>query len=335
MKHCLILGFIFLASTLFSLHAKGRNFHPEAYSPARLNSTITDRKNIEKQVRSELLKWNEMGEFEKQECVEPRLRTQSAIIFDAVCRKTFEELALVNGRHWTKSISRYDADRECFNITFRLGDVVKVVTLKVDIEHAPLFKANFDNLKMEVEQWCFVHGKLYPKSVSFTMDFLENGDKTYSADLTFVDSEQPVVAFDNLGVDNPYLKGRVFNFNDAVKEVKKSHSSDSFEDKVCTTVELMPSFPGGDAALMNWLRANMIYPPMAETNGIQGRVVVSFIVEADGRITNVTVTRPVNPLLDYEAIRLAKSMPRWVPGKRNGIPVRVRYNIPVNFRLVQ
>lgn len=299
------------------------------------NPALSDCKTIELQVKKELLKWEEKGEFEKQECVEPRLRTQSAIIFNAVCHKTFEEVALVNEKHWTKSISRYDADNECFNITFRLGGVVKVVTLKVDIDHAPLFKANFDNLNMRVDQWCFVLGTLYPKSVSFVLDFLEDGNRTYSADLPFPDSVQPVIAFDNLGVDNPYLKGKVFNFNDAVKQNQKTHSSESSEDKVFVMPEQMPLFPGGDAALMNWLRKNMIYPPMAEANGIHGRVVVSCIVEADGSISNVAVARQVDPLLDYEATRLVKSMPRWIPGKRNGIPVRVRYTIPVTFRLAK
>lgn len=335
MIHRLIVGFIFLAFPLISLNAGECDSYPEIHSKARSNPSLSDRKAIELQVRNELLKWNEKGEFEKQDSVELRLRTQSAIIFDAVCHKIFEEFALVNEGHWTKSISRYDAGSECFNVTFRLGGVVKVVTLKVDIGYAPLFKANFDNLNMRVDQWCFVRGTFYPKTVSFVMDFLEDGVKTYSADLPIADSDQPVVAFDNLGVDNPYLKGRAFNFNDAIKKSQKEHSNDSLGDKVFSMPELMPSFPGGDAALMNWLRNNMIYPPMAETNGVQGRVVVSFIVETDGRITNVTVERPVNPLLDYEAIRLAKSMPRWIPGKRNGIPVRVRYTIPVKFRLVQ
>ncbi|MCI5709793.1 MAG: TonB family protein [Prevotella sp.] len=107
------------------------------------------------------------------------------------------------------------------------------------------------------------------------------------------------------------------------------------ENKVFTTVEQMPSFPGGDAALMNWLRKNVRYPAVAEENGIQGRVVVSFVVERNGSITDVQVVKSVDPSLDKEASRVVKSMPNWIPGKQNGSAVRVKYNVPVTFRLAQ
>ena len=107
------------------------------------------------------------------------------------------------------------------------------------------------------------------------------------------------------------------------------------ENKVFTTVEQMPSFPGGDAALMNWLRNNVRYPAVAEENGIQGRVVVSFVVERNGSITDVQVVKSVDPSLDKEASRVVKSMPNWIPGKQNGSAVRVKYNVPVTFRLAQ
>ena len=107
------------------------------------------------------------------------------------------------------------------------------------------------------------------------------------------------------------------------------------ENKVFTTVEQMPSFPGGDAALMDWLRKNVRYPAVAEENGIQGRVVVSFVVERNGSITDVQVVKSVDPSLDKEASRVVKSMPNWIPGKQNGSAVRVKYNVPVTFRLAQ
>lgn len=107
------------------------------------------------------------------------------------------------------------------------------------------------------------------------------------------------------------------------------------ENKVFTTVEQMPSFPGGDAALMQWLRNNVRYPAVAEENGIQGRVVVSFVVEKNGSITDVQVVKSVDPSLDREAARVVKAMPNWVPGKQNGSAVRVKYNVPVTFRLQQ
>ena len=103
--------------------------------------------------------------------------------------------------------------------------------------------------------------------------------------------------------------------------------------KVFTVVEQMPSFPGGDAALMSYLANNIHYPTVAAENGVQGRVVVGFVVERDGSITDVRILRGVDPSLDREAMRVVKNMPRWTPGKQNGSAVRVKYQVPVAFRL--
>lgn len=105
------------------------------------------------------------------------------------------------------------------------------------------------------------------------------------------------------------------------------------ETKIFTVVEQMPMFPGGDAALMGYLRDNIKYPTVAAENGVQGRVVVGFVVERDGSITDVNILRGVDPSLDREAMRVVKSMPRWTPGKQNGSAVRVKYQVPVSFRL--
>lgn len=105
------------------------------------------------------------------------------------------------------------------------------------------------------------------------------------------------------------------------------------ETKVFDVVEQMPSFPGGQAALMSWLGSNIKYPVVAEENGVQGRVVCTFVVERDGSITDVKVVRGVDPSLDKEAIRVLKAMPHWIPGKQNGSAVRVKYTVPVTFKL--
>ena len=105
------------------------------------------------------------------------------------------------------------------------------------------------------------------------------------------------------------------------------------ETKIFTVVEQMPMFPGGDAALMGYLRDNMHYPTVAAENGVQGRVIVGFVVERDGSITDVNVLRSVDPSLDREAMRVVKAMPKWTPGKQNGSAVRVKYQVPVTFRL--
>lgn len=104
-------------------------------------------------------------------------------------------------------------------------------------------------------------------------------------------------------------------------------------NKVFDIVEEMPSFPGGQGALMSFLSSNIKYPVVAQENGVQGRVIVGFVVERDGSITDVKVMRSVDPSLDREAQRVVKAMPKWKPGKQNGSAVRVKYTVPVVFRL--
>lgn len=115
--------------------------------------------------------------------------------------------------------------------------------------------------------------------------------------------------------------------------VKAEAPKPEVENKVFDVVEQMPSFPGGQGALMKYLNDNIKYPVVAQENGVQGRVVVSFVVERDGSITDVNVVRSVDPSLDKEAVRVIKGMPHWIPGKQNGSAVRVKYNVPVSFRL--
>ena len=105
------------------------------------------------------------------------------------------------------------------------------------------------------------------------------------------------------------------------------------ENKVFDVVEQMPSYPGGMGALMQYLSSNIKYPAIAEENGIQGRVICTFVVERDGSITDVRIAKSVDPSLDKEAMRVVSKMPRWIPGKQNGSAVRVKYTLPVTFRL--
>ena len=104
-------------------------------------------------------------------------------------------------------------------------------------------------------------------------------------------------------------------------------------EKIFDMVEQMPTFPGGNAELMSFLAKNIKYPTIAQENGTQGRVIVQFVVEKDGSIADARVARGVDPYLDKEALRVIKSMPHWIPGKQNGKPVRVKYTVPVMFKL--
>ena len=105
------------------------------------------------------------------------------------------------------------------------------------------------------------------------------------------------------------------------------------DENIYMLVEDAPEFPGGTQALLDYLRKNLKYPAICRENNIQGRVLVSFIVEKDGSISNPEVVKNVNSSLDKEALRLISAMPKWKPGSQRGKPVRVKYTVPVNFRL--
>lgn len=118
----------------------------------------------------------------------------------------------------------------------------------------------------------------------------------------------------------------LFSFMTSTAQTKKN-------DMVFDVVEVMPQFPGGQIAMLQYIMKNIKYPEQAMKEGIQGRVAVRFIVEKDGSISDVKPILSVHPLLNKEAVRVVESMPKWSPGKQNGKPVRVRFNVPVMFKL--
>ncbi len=108
---------------------------------------------------------------------------------------------------------------------------------------------------------------------------------------------------------------------------------DQKKDRAFDVVEEMPQFPGGSSALLEYLAANIRYPKAAHKAGVQGRVILTFVVEKDGSISGTEVVKSVSPLLDAEAVRVINAMPNWVPGRQNGKVVRVKYAVPVSFML--
>lgn len=102
---------------------------------------------------------------------------------------------------------------------------------------------------------------------------------------------------------------------------------------VLTNVEVPPTFPGGEAELMKFIAMNIRYPESAQEKRIQGRVIVSFVVQMDGTIGQTKIMRSVDPDLDKEALRVVKKLPKFIPGKMNGEPVNVWYTLPVSFKL--
>lgn len=119
--------------------------------------------------------------------------------------------------------------------------------------------------------------------------------------------------------------------NKAAQVSPQAESQESEGNQVFMVCEQMPTFPGGEQALMKYLSETLKYPAEAANKGVQGRVIVSFVVEKDGSIGNISVQRSVDPALDAEAMRVVRNMPKWTPGKQRGQAVSVQYMLPINF----
>ncbi len=115
--------------------------------------------------------------------------------------------------------------------------------------------------------------------------------------------------------------------------IEVQHEEEADEVINFYVIEEKPEFPGGEAAMFQWIAKNIKYPDIAKENGIQGKVFVQFVIGKDGKVTDVTIVRGVDPSLDKEALRVIQSMPPWKPGKQRGKPVRVSFQLPINFKL--
>ena len=118
-----------------------------------------------------------------------------------------------------------------------------------------------------------------------------------------------------------------------VKAVPTEVKDETNAEDVYDVVEIMPEYPGGSSALMKYLAENIKYPKTTAEKGIQGRVVVQFVVGRDGSISDTKIVRSIEESLDNEALRVISAMPKWTPGKQKGETVRVKYTVPVAFKL--
>lgn len=141
-------------------------------------------------------------------------------------------------------------------------------------------------------------------------------------------------AIGSFNVEGNSDKGATLKVEQQLKEEKvEEKPKEDLSRKVFDVVEKMPSYPGGNGALQRWLSSNITYPAAAAENGVEGRVIVAFVVEPDGSVSDVRIARGVDPSLDREALSVVKRMPKWIPGMQNGSPVRVKFNVPVTFKL--
>lgn len=196
----------------------------------------------------------------------------------------------------------------------------------------PKKKAEVKQKKVEVEPERVV--ERVKSSIKFTAPVIKKDeevkpDEELKTQDELMSTKTAIGTFDVKGNDD--ANGEILKVKEVIAEPEPPKHEE--ENKVFDIVEQQPLFPGGPAALMKYLSENTKYPVVAQENGVQGRVTVQFVVEKDGSISDVHVLRGVDPSLDKEAVRVVKSMPRWTPGKQNGITVRVNYRVPVLFRL--
>lgn len=196
----------------------------------------------------------------------------------------------------------------------------------------PKKKAEVKQKKVEVEPERVV--ERVKSSIKFTAPVIKKDeevkpDEELKTQDELMSTKTAIGTFDVKGNDD--ANGEILKAKEVIAEPEPPKHEE--ENKVFDIVEQQPLFPGGPTALMKYLYENTKYPVVAQENGVQGRVTVQFVVEKDGSISDVHVLRGVDPSLDKEAVRVVKSMPRWTPGKQNGITVRVNYRVPVLFRL--
>ena len=141
----------------------------------------------------------------------------------------------------------------------------------------------------------------------------------------------------------PALKSSIKFTAPVIKKDEEVHEDDEIksqvtqaepaEEQVFDMVEQMPTFPGGTTELMKYIGEHLKYPPIAAENGTQGKVICRFVIGKDGQVRDVTIARSLDPYCDKEAIRVIKSMPKWIPGKQNGKAVAVNFTVPIVFKL--
>jgi protein TonB len=191
-------------------------------------------------------------------------------------------------------------------------------------------------------------GVLYMEGAGTTKDFgkaLEWFEKAANQGEKDAQYNLVVMYQDGVGVEKDPEKAKYWTDKFNEKEQPKTAAKSSAPllpqtiltengEEVQETLERNPEFPGGEHGLMMFLRENVKYPVKAQENGTQGKPVVSFVVDKDGSVKEVKIAKSVHPLLDAEAIRVVKSMPKWNPAlSRDGQPVRVRFSMPITFRL--
>lgn len=323
------LGYKVIQSATETKKGRGRDTNSDSKKQANYLYDIENSK-YSVFIDEKLAKWKEKGEFEKTASWQKRLADSTALKRAEIEILFVDEFAkslhvtdgyLLNSRYYDSEGS-YDADREALLVNTSWGKTA----IPIPLEKAKSMQNDLRYInRLEV-------------------DFFIQNDKLALLSLTYkgYTYENPSMAAQNALREKRAIRDQIAM---QLANKKKEMSTEKSEEKngqiviaqkdsdVFETVEQPPSFPGGESAMYDWLSKNINYPVIAQENNIQGRVTCRFIVERNGEIEDVKVVRGVDPSLDREAVRVIKSMPNWISGRQGGNAVRVRYTLPIQFRL--
>jgi len=304
-------------------------------------------------VEKKLTEWKKKGEFEKTASWQKRLNDSTEIVKAVIQESSVDEFAwdlevlrsnyYRNGDYYSKSYElhgwffdstgRYNADKEVLIVNTFWGKIA----IPIPIEDAKNFSEGFKDICCLDAHFFIQNDQLALLSLTYTT--VLNGklqDYTYENPSPIaqkilrkkLELKQKEERELDEKVNSPQL---IKVTNERVEESVNIMQED--DNKIFDAIEQMPVFPGGEEELLKFLSNNVKYSVIAQENGIQGCVICQFVVNKDGSIADVEVVRSVDPNLDKEAIRVIKSMPKWSPGKQRGKAVRLKYTMPVNFKL--
>jgi TonB family C-terminal domain len=208
-------------------------------------------------------------------------------------------------------------------------DVNTMVTQLSALDKPKVKQKEFKKIEMEKPK-----EQLVKSSIKFTAPVIKKDTEVKEQDemksqKELTESKVTISIADVKGNDEKNGK----DIADLKKIVTQEAPKDDEDNKVFDMVEVQPLFPGGQGEMMSWISSHLKYPAIAAENGIEGKVIVQFVVGKNGAIRDATIARALNPSCDKEALRVVNAMPRWLPGKQNGKEVSVKFTLPITFKL--
>lgn len=285
----------------------------------------TDRGSIQKNIKSAFLNWNQKGEFEKQADYEVRLQKQSQNKFTEICVEEIKKkISSFRSSDLSMNLLTYDSEKEVFPTLFKFKKREWTTNQKISIDKAQNFKEKeWQNFQWQKEEsdWCFIENDLLPSIIS-----LKSNSHNTTVNLPLPNQEEITVAFNDLGIESLYLTDFIFNYSTVIEKEKEEKNIDTLKD-----IEVQPSFPGGIKKFYEFVSKEYKSPNV--DRDLKGQVLVQFIVEKDGSLTNIKVLRDLGHGTGAEAVRVVKMSKKWNPGTKNGKPVPVNYTLPININI--